>query len=213
MARGALEGDRTLSMPVPAASLTRGASGWSTAQGWTGTGVNDLIMFEAYFDTSGYTSDDLTLFPMNATLQDAGRYTSDSLGGVMQVVDIISQCRLSMTDVYAWVTANTLPGGLGTDVDWTQIVWGQYRTLLAQATFVPAPGSAEYLTASAGLFGSGSPSTAQKLYCYRFVLLPGSQPGAVVGIPASRFVLNGVIAAEDDKAFLMRQKRSFELAT
>lgn len=211
MARGALEGDRTLSLPVPAASLTRGASGWSSSGGWSGTGVNDLIMFEAYFDTSGYTSDDLTLFPMNATLQDPGRYQSNSTGAVLLVLDIISQCRLSMEDIYAWVVADTVPGMIGTDVDWTQIIWGQYRTMLVQNTFTG--GANEYLPTGVTMFGSGSPSTAAKLYCYRFVLLPGSQQNEIITMPASRFVLNGVIAAEDDKAFLMRQKRSYELAT
>jgi hypothetical protein len=211
MSRGALEGERTLAMPVPAVHLTRGASGWSSGDGWTGTSVNDLIMFEAYFDTSGYTSDDLTLFPTGALLQDPGRYLSSNPNVPLQVLDIISQVRLSMTDVYDWVIANAMPGMLGTDVDWTQILWGQYRTMLPQNTFTGF--GTELLTANGALFGSGSPSTAQKLYCYRFCLLPNSAQGDEVKIPASRFVLNAIIAEEEDKAFLMRQKRSYELAT
>jgi len=211
MARGALEGDRTLAMPVPAVTLTRGASGWGTASGWTGTGLNDLIMFESYFDTSGYTSDDMTLFPMGALLQDPGRYTSTNPNVPMQVLDIISQVRMSMTDVYGWIVSNAMPGMLGTTVEWTQVLWGQYRTLLGQASFQSA--GTEFLAASAGLFGSGSPSTAQKLYCYRFIIMPNSQELDQISIPASRFVLNAIIAEEDDKAFLMRQKRSYELAT
>jgi hypothetical protein len=218
MSRGALEGERTLSMPVPAVNLQRGASGWSTANGWTGTGANDLIMFEAYFDTSGYTSDDMTLFPVSSLLQDPGRYISSNNAVPLQVLDIISQVRLSMTDVYSWVYpdptiqgSNAMPGMIGTDVDWTQIVWGQYRTFLPQNSFIGF--GTEMLVASGGMFGSGSPSTAQKLYCYRFILLPGSQDADTLQLPASRFVLNAVIAPEDDKAFLMRQKRSYELAT
>jgi hypothetical protein len=211
MGRGALEGERTLSLPVPAVSLTRGASGWSSGSGWTGTSVNDLIMFESYWDCSGYTADDLTLFPLGVTLQDPGRYTSSNPNVPMQVLDIVSQTRLSLTDVYGWILANAMPGMLGTTVEWTQVIWGQYRTLLGQASFQSA--GTEFLTASAGLFGSGSPSTAEKLYCYRFVIMPNSQDLDEISIPASRFVMSAVIAPEDELAFLMRQKRSYELAT
>jgi hypothetical protein len=218
MARGAMEGERTLSKNIPAVNLQRGASGWGGANGWFGTSANDLIMYETYFDTSGYTSDDLTLFPISCLLQDPGRYISSNNAVPLQVLDIISQVRLSLTDVYSWVYpdptvqgSNAMPGMFGTDVDWTQIIWGQYRTFLPQNTFTGF--GTEMLVASGGLFGSGSPSTAQKLYCYRFILLPGSQDTDTLQLPASRFVLNAAIAPEDDTAFLMRQKRSYELAT
>lgn len=218
MSRGALEGERTLSLTVPAVNIQRGASGWGSANSWVGTQTNDLIMYEAYWDTSGYTSDDMTLFPVSSLLQDPGRYISSNNAVPLQVLDIISQVRLSITDVYDWVFAdptvqgsNAMPGMAGTTVDWTQIIWGQYRTFLPQNTFTGF--GTEMLVASGSMFGSGSPSTAAKLYCYRFVLLPGSQNADTLQLPASRFVLNAVIAPEDDLAFLMRQKRSYELAT
>jgi len=216
MARGALEGERTLSMMVPAMQATRGPSGWSSSGDWGGTGTSDIMAFHAYIDVAGYTADDLTLFPMGVTLQDPGSYKVERAGAVppnvpLQVLDIITTEVLSMDEVLAWVTANTMPGMLGTTHDWTQIIWGQYRTFMGQVTF--ATNATEFLAASGSLFGSGSPSTADKLHCYRFILLPGSQALDVVDIPASRFILSAVIAPEDEKAFLMRQKRSYELAT
>jgi hypothetical protein len=211
MSRGALEGERSLSLPVPAVHATRAASGYTSINGWTGTGTADILMFEAYFDTSGYTSDDLTLFPMGAALQDPGRYLSTSTGGVLQVLDLITQTRLSQVDVENWLTQGAVPGMIGTDVDFTQILWGQYRTFLGQATFQGA--TQEYLPANGSPFGSGSPSTAQKLYCYRFVYAPASQANETISLPASRFILQAVIAEEEEKAFLMRQKRSYELAS
>ena len=206
----ALEGERQMSMPIPSYFGTRGANGWNSANGWTGTGSNDLIMFESYFDCSGYTRDGLTVFPVASTLQDPGRYNSNTDGAVLQVLDIISQVRLSLTDVYTWVTNNAMPGMLSTDVDYTQIIWGQYRTMLGQATF--QANATEYLTANAGMFGSGAPSTAQKLYVYRFALLQGSQELNTLRIPASRMILSTIVGEEKELAFLMRQKRSYELA-
>jgi len=214
MSRGALEGERTLSLPIPPLSATRGSSGWEDAgtTGWTGTG--DILMFEGYWDSSGYTSDDLTLFPLGITLQDPGRYLSSNANVPLQVLDIVSQTRLDRNDVLTWVTANAMPGMLGTTVEWIQMMWGQYRTMMSQNTFVaPAGPIAEFLTASAALFGSGSPTTVQKIYCYRFLILVGSADGDILAAPASRFVMSAVIAPEDELAFLMRQKRSYELAT
>jgi len=214
MGKGALEGERTMTKMVPSMNNTRGASGWPGANGWHGSGLNDLLMFETYIDTSGYATDDLTVFPLGVTLQDPGRYLSSNANVPMQVVDMITQERLDFATVYGWITANNMPGMSGTDIDWRQIIWGQYRTMMAQATFTPPAGPiSEFLTASAGLFGSGQPSTAQKLYCYRFIILQGSAEGDIIGVPASRFVLSAVIAGEEELEFLMRQKRSYELAT
>lgn len=211
MARGALEGERTLTSMLQPYAGSRGAVSWSSAEGWAGPAGVDIIYTEAYFDLSGYTADDLTLFPLGITLQDPGRYISSNANVPLQVVDIISQETLNASEMYTWVTSNLMPGMLGTTVEWTQMVWGQYRTFLGQATFQGA--ATEFLPASVGLFGSGSPTTVEKLYCYRFILMPGAAEGDTLYIPASRFVMSAVIAPEDEKAFLMRQKRSYELAT
>ena len=216
MARGAMEGERILTKMVPAMVATRGASGWESVAGWGGTGTSDIMAFHAYIDVAGYTADDLTLFPIGVTLQDPGSYKVSRAGGAppnvpLQVLDIITTEVLSLDDVLAWVTDNTMPGMLGTTHDFSQIIWGQFRTFLGQITY--ASNAVEFLAANGGLFGSGAPSTADKLHCYRFILLPGSAQNDIVAIPASRFILNAVIAPEDEKAFLMRQKRSYELAT
>jgi hypothetical protein len=216
MARGALEGERTLSMMVPAMTAARGASGWSGSGDWGGTGSSDIMSFHASIDTSGYTADDLTLFPLGVTLQDPGRYISSNAAVPLQVVDIITTETLNSEDVLAWVQAtptggNTMPGMLGTTHDWMQIVWGQYRTFLPQATF--AGFATEFLAANGALFGSGQPTTADKLHIYRYLIMPGSAEGDTIAVPSSRFIMSAVIVSEDEKAFLMRTKRSYELAT
>ena len=216
MARGALEGERTLSLMVPNLVAARGASGWPHSGEWFGTGVNDILMFSGYIDTSGYTADELTLIPLGVTRQDPGRYISSNKDVPLQIVDIITTETLDIATVYDWIAAtasggNCMPGMLGTTHDWMQIIWGQYRTFLGQATF--QSNTTEFLAANQALFGSGQPSTADKLHFYRIAILAGSADGDTLAIPASRFVLNAVIAPESEKAFLMRQKRSYELAT
>jgi hypothetical protein len=205
----ALEGERQLALPIPSLTATRGASGWSSVLGWDGTPTTDFLVFESYFDCSAYTRDGLTVFPIASALQDPGSYQStQTVPFPVQVVDIISQVRLSSSDVYAGVQANTLPGMLGTDVDFTQIIWGQYRTFLPQTNFTSAT---ELLPANGAMFGSGSPSTAEKLYVYRFVFLPTSSVNDTIRVPASRMLLSVLVGEEKELAFLMRQKRSYEL--
>lgn len=196
-------------MVPPLVNLTYGISGWPGQNGWE-AGTSDIMMYETYFDTSGYALSDLTLFPVAATLQDPGRYiavTAQPLG--IQVVDMICSERISQSDAFAWITGNTMPGMDGTTMDFNQIQWGQYRELLTNSALQLPLSFAQVLTP----FGSGAPSTSQKVWCYRFIVVDGAQPGDQLSVPASRFVLNAVIAKESDLSFLMRQKRSYELAT
>jgi hypothetical protein len=67
---------------------------------------------------------------------------------------------------------------------------------------------------TAGTFGSASPTAVQKLWIYR-VIVPGAGSGdpIIIQVPASRFVLAADIVKEDDLPYMMRLKRSYELAT
>ena len=104
---------------------------------------------------------------------------------------------------------NNVPGMLDSDDDFTQIIWGQYRMYLGQDTFA-GPANL-FLPANGATFGSGEPTTAARLWCYRIIITTAAADGDTLLIPASRFVLNGVVAKEKEMAFIMRTKRSYEL--
>jgi hypothetical protein len=209
---GALEGERTLSMMFPE-YFGAFTTVWSEYKTWQASNAfPNVIWNETYFDLSGYELDDLTLFPLGASLQDPGLYQASNADVPMQVLDIISQDRLDMGELFADMALNNAPGMMESNEDWVQIVWGQYRTMLGQATY--QSNATIFLPANGSLFGSGSPTTVAKLWCYRVVIREGaSTEGNDMQIPASRIVLSAIIAREDDKEFMMRQKRSYELAT
>lgn len=210
MTVGALEGERVLAQMFPE---YQGAytGGWSAHKTWKVSASNpDVIWNETYFDMSGYTLDDMTVFPLGCTLQDPGLYTSTNPQVPMQVIDIVSQVRLDPGSVLADLVLNNLPGMMTSNEDWIQILWGQYRTFLGQASY--QANTSIFLAASQSLFGSGSPSTAEKLYAYRFVITNGAADGDALTVPASRMVMNAAATAESERVFLMRQKRSYELA-
>ena len=209
MSAGALEGERMLTQMVPPlVNLQYTESAWPGQNGWE-AGSSDILMYETYFDTSGYALSDLTLFPVAATLQDPGTYSFSNPALSMQVVEMICSERLTHTEAYAWITGNTMPGMDGTTMDFHQIQWGQYRLFLLNSTLnIPIA-----LAQSQTPFGSGAPTTAEKVWCYRFIVVDGSQEGDTLSVPASRFVLSAVIAKESELSFIMRQKRSYELAS
>lgn len=208
MSAKALEGERTLIQMMPEYTGVY-TTEWPDHKTWQGPAAGNVIFNETYIDLSGYTLEDLTIFPLAATLQDPGLYSSD-VTEPLQVLDIVSDHRLSISEVLADLAENNVPGMYESTMDFTQIQWGQYRTFLGQATF---QGNATlFLPASAGLFGSGSPTTTSKLYCTRIVITTGATEGNQLRIPASRFILSTAVAKEGELEFMMRLKRSYELA-
>ena len=208
MSKGALSGEKLMTMMVPEYDGTY-TTEWSNHKTWQGPSTGNVVFNETYIDTSGYELDDLTVFPMNALLQDPGLTLSSATAGVIQVLDIITQSRLSITDTLADMIENNVPGMFLSEVDFSQIIWGQYRIFLGQETF--GAGANVFLPANGSLFGSGEPTTAGRLWCYRIIITVGANETDTLQIPASRFILNSVVAKEEELPFLMRQKRSYEL--
>jgi hypothetical protein len=70
------------------------------------------------------------------------------------------------------------------------------------------------LPATGGSLGSAEPTAVQKLWVYR-VLIPTATDLSTSTwvVPATRFVLGAEIVKEDDLPYMMRLKRSYELAT
>jgi hypothetical protein len=208
MSKGALTGEKSMSMMVPEYTGTY-TTDWSNHKTWQSP-IANVVFNETYIDTSGYELDDLTVFPMGAMLQDPGLTLSSATTGVIQVLDIITQSRLDVADVLADMTENNVPGMMLSDTDFMQVIWGQYRVFLGQAQF--ATSANFFVPATGSQFGSGQPTTAGRLYCYRIVITQGALEGDTLQVPASRFILNAVVAKEEELPFLMRQKRSYELA-
>jgi len=208
----ALTGDRELTQMISEYKGTVDTNlpdfkGWQSV-----TTSSGCLFYETYFDLTGYMLDDLTLLPKGAMLQDPGLYSSTHSGSFMHVMDILSQERLDATELYdSLVVQNNVPGMMETVNNFEQITYGSYRLFLPTTSFTPPTGINVYLPASQTFFGSGDAVVVEKLYAYRFVMIPGIADTKNLLIPASRFVLLGRVVQEDDKEYLMRLKRSYEL--
>ena len=210
---GTMEGERTMSKDIPEYTgpyIT--STGWTPFKGWTtGTTTNGkrALMYETYFDLSGYELDDLTLLPTIALLQDPGTYISDdSNTPMMEVLDIISQERLDLDTVVDNLINQNMPGFPLSTQDWNQITFGQYRLMLNTAEFNET-GSKTWLTAKRDDFGSGSPVVVQKLWIYRIVRFLVNE-GKIALIPASRMILSGTVTKEKELVYIQRLRRNYE---
>ena len=208
----ALTGDRELTQMIPEYYGTV-STNLPDYKGWVSSTLSSgCLMFETYFDLTGYMLDDLTLLPRGAQMQDPGVYSSTDGSNYMAVVDILSQERLDQEEIYdSLVNQNNLPGMLETLNNFEQITYGSYRLFLPTLQYRPPTGIQIYLPASQTFFGSGDPVSVEKLYAYRFIIYPGIGDTERLEIPASRFVLLARIVQEDDQEYLMRLKRSYEL--
>jgi len=181
---------------------------------WTPSTSGTSLMNENYFDLSGYEHDFLTLIPSGATLQDPGYYVTDNVSPLTGVVvlDIISQERLDHDTVETdWLQSLNVPSMPTTTEDFNQIVFGQFRWFAPQTDFTLVQAMSPI---SRGNFGSSSPTTVAKLWCYRFLIVTSVDlTNMLLTVNATRFVLGSTIVKEKDLSFIMRQKRSYELGT
>ena len=189
-------------------------------------GVQGWISSETYFDLSGYNRDDLTTFPSSISVQESGSFrivedTGSARTGAI-VLDMITEERFDGShaqkfyDIVTNMWSNeSAPGFSLGPLEFQQIIYGRMRMLgHDSAVWTTTQGNLTLLNETQ--FGSGSPTTAAKLWCTRIVIPLGQfliTPGTFIIVPASRYIMSATIGKESDLTFLMRQKRSYELGT
>jgi|TARA_R110002096_G_scaffold202866_1_gene387629 hypothetical protein len=190
--------------------------GWRSEQ-WQR--VNNKAMFynESYIDLSGYELEDLTVAPISVLVQDPGIYMSTTSTDVFAMYDIVSMERLSNDDLGSIKTGMTTiqqnaPGMPLGPLDRAQVIYGKFRLFAKNSSITGL--SSLMLNARTSRFGSGNATAVSKLWCYRIVVFVETPAdGETVTIPASTFVLNVDVVKETELPYMMRLKRSYELAT
>ena len=173
--------------------------------------VGNFISYETYFDLSGYELDDLTFIPTGVLVQDPGRFIASNATLDYEILDIVSQERLTPAEINAGLLAGGVPGMSNTSIDFTQIISGNYRLMIQNTTSAVTD---VLLTVDGGAFGSGEATAAAKVWVYRCIRTNGTKgTGNTLLIPAARFVMTGAVVKEDEIPYLMRLKRSYEIAT
>ena len=203
----------------PATSAYVAAGEWGNTNGWQALGT-DSLFFSTAIDLSGYAMEKLTFATFDTMYQDPGVVLQNDPAGAVgsqdkiEVIEMITDVPFSNANLLI-VAANmgsTVPGMLNTEQDFQQIIYGRY-SLYVPNTTLGLPGYMQLI--SAGGFGSKDPTAADRLFCYKIVKTSGATPpsvGETLSVPACRIGLSGRMFREDDLPYMMRLKRSYELA-
>jgi len=200
---------------------------WAPQRGlWQQVGplTRPTFFHQTNIDLSGYVRQEKTLFPSGVGIQDPGIYKFFLQAGSppnvqLQVIDIITSSPLgdeAILDLSDKQLAQTGPGMLGSPLEFEQILMGSYRSFTTDTSFTSLQGSLSLQRSQR--FGSGEPTAADTLFCYRivaFALEPSfplpTLPGDSITVPPARFIVNGEFVEEADLVHLFRLKRSYEL--
>jgi hypothetical protein len=190
--------------PAPAFPATINGKDWEILENV----ATPTYVSRSYFDLSGYNQDFLTAFFQGVDIQEGWgpRGTCDFF-----VVDLLTTEFLdneTLTNAFIYTTATgDLPGFTQSTYDMSQVVYGRTREYVAATSNTIAN---QYSVSTWGTCGA---ATADKLYVTRLIYVDTSASQAdKVHIPPANYVVAIVVAKEDELPFLMRQKRSYELA-
>jgi hypothetical protein len=182
----------------------------------TGAGWNILenvatptYALRSYYDLSGYNQNELTSFFQAVDIQEV--FTPFGTAAC-RVIDLVTTEYVSDTEIvaaYQYTTGDgDLPGFPKSSYDMQQVVYGRTRTFTSNSSF------GDITLQGSTMWGTCAAATADKLHITRIVMVLNTAAiDQVVHVPACNYVTAIIVAKEDDLPFLMRQKRSYELAT
>lgn len=203
----------------------RTAQSWipqSAFGGWTSLGFGTFYI-QQDIDLSGYAMERKTFYPYSS-FEQRGGFTSGSFDATLTqqpyVIEttIVSSIPLNETELglsVGYSPGFTLPSGLAPSGRFGRatIIHGDMRLYTVDST-MSIPGQSNSLRLlERNIFSSLEPTAADKLYCYRLLsIVVGADEGTGVFLPASRVLIPGTIASEPKLEYMMRLKRSYELA-
>ena len=202
--------------------------------------TNQIWLHESSIDLGGYTrQDDLTVYFRASFEQKSGPYTVvwtatdlNPLSGydaAIQEYTIISSVpftddqlvnTLFVAPGFTTFSSPLFPLDFGT-FNRTQIIHGRRIDHTVSSTFgspsFAADGEGYQLPVDTSEFSSLEPTAADTLYVYRILFLPrpslnGSTGLTLATIPARRIILDATVDKEATLEYMMRLKRSYELA-
>jgi len=197
------------------ASISQGTGEAALTGGnWEDLGSNTFCS-RKYFDLVGFTNDDLSLFFNSIFVQEA--FATNGNFASAHVVDLVTTLPVSTADITAMFPAAPnaqIVQALGfprSRYDMSQVAYGRTRTFYTSTTSVADPAGGPTGMYLGGETGYGTmPATANtRLYVCRIVQV-SQTPSATLNVPASNFVVLGIVKKESDVPYFMRMANSYE---
>lgn len=181
-------------------------------EGWVHTFINVGTGFHLVYniqtiDLSGYTRQDMTLFPQGILMQDMQEFPQGATSTKLQRATIVSTTPINEDDLTnidptqgnSW----HLPGSLSSTHNLNNILQGRLQNYFTLTTYAGLQQTSE------SMWGSGDSTAAEKMWLVDAILFPDTE-GAAFAAPDQAFVLPSIIAHEPQLEYMMRLSRSLE---
>jgi len=189
--------------------------------------TDTLFVEEVHIDLSGYALEKKTFFPYSSFEQRggavSGSFADTSEGRLLRDIIIVSSIPLTLTyENLSFYSALGLPGFTMGASTLATITGEAYRInrdpLIHQHALVYSHDTTTQTTGGASIYrvvsstnaSSLEPTAADLLYCYRIVYSSSTDGQGYV--PPARVLIPGMISSEPKLEYMMRLKRSYELA-
>lgn len=183
-------------------------------------------VFETQIDLSGYALQKKSFYPYNSFEQRGGP-TFGSFADATTTRDIsdtiiVSSIPLDLTAAFAINYGIQLPGfsiayssfaptiSDSYDINRDPLMHQRQLVYSHDSTVAGTGGNSIYRLTSDVSASSLEPTAADKLYCYRFVHMNAKDGSGF--LPAARVLIPGTLTSEPKLEYMMRLKRSYELA-
>lgn len=202
---------KTLTKDIPKlyVDLAGGVGTISDGAGWTNP-VGLTYIYQTYFDLAGMAQREKTLFFEAATIQEAlPPFASPvaTAGDGIIVTDIMSTKPLSEDEAQEYqVNANFADSGSHLTFD--QTVYGRIRVFNVD---IDNAAGGYYILLGDNQTGSLEATASDRIYVTRIVAIGSTNSDATHGVGGCRYLLRASAREEEEYAYLMRLKRSYEL--
>ena len=215
---------RDISVMIPTCLATKPEvdAEWSDVEGaWLPIPSLTIALYcEDSIDLSGYANQYLTFFIEGSITQEhpARTITGTNAAGMYDAT-VISSVPLDIDEYLQDVIYFTSPGmpkldvTAGTNVNPEHILYSRVMLSLLDSASTSDIGVTRPI--DVGQLGTLEATAADKLFVYRIVIPIGqlnNRDYTSIGAPAQRIVLQGTMAEEPTIEYMMRLKRSYELA-
>jgi len=220
--------ERILREEIPPCNLVKeeeettwsGATGgWTMEESLLTPGFALYPVWTGTIDLSGYAMDYKTFYPSGATTQ-ASTIPFELFSDGLRSYTVVSTVPLDAQEVITTIQSLSAPGMIQLDLGVIRIPGHDWETIMFAETelFVPdnsiVPNTVGVLRPLARTqTGSLEPTAADTLFIMKvFIGLNAFQDSRTLVIPASRVIIPGFMDQEPDLEYMMRLKRSLELA-
>ena len=216
---------RTLTAEFPPFNATFDSE--ASPPAWVGypTGYEQLHSViwvnEVDLDLSGYALQKKSFFPYSSFQQTGALYSGQWIAAITQqpyVMDTVLISSVPLDNAALIQAASQAPGFTqfsGSPLNYNRdvIIHGESRTFTVDSSLSVAGGNNTLTEVDRHVYSSLEPTAADRLYGYRLILISEKNgQGEGLTLPPLRVIMPGTITEEPKAEYMMRLKRSYELA-